>query len=114
MGTAFNLEKTMINKFIPTMVIMLLLTNVPLAQASTSPIIGINVTDSSSDSINYFDRGANEGQELLVENGVSYDESTDATQRRGTENWEQSQGGFFVVPGVILGLLALVLFFDRK
>ncbi len=92
----------MINKFIPTLVIILLLTNVPLTHASIGSSIG------------FFDSRANSLQELLIENGVSYDESKDSTQRRGTENWEQSQSGFFVVPGVILGILALVLFFDRK
>jgi hypothetical protein len=107
-------RKIMIKKFIAAQFVILILASVPLAQASTRSVIDINVADSSSDSINYFDSGANGGQELLVENSFSYDESKDATQRRGTENWEQSQSGFFVVPGVILGLLALVLFFDRK
>ncbi len=45
---------------------------------------------------------------------LTYDESKDATLRRGTENWEQSQSSFFVVPGIFLSVVGLALFFSRK
>ena len=45
---------------------------------------------------------------------ITYDESKDATLRRGTENWEQSQSSFFVVPGIFLSVVGLALFFSRK
>lgn len=37
----------------------------------------------------------------------------DSALRRGTENWEQPQSDFFVVPGLILGLVAIILFYKR-
>jgi hypothetical protein len=37
----------------------------------------------------------------------------DSALRQGTENWEQPQDSFFVIPGIILGLAALVLFYKR-
>jgi hypothetical protein len=49
-----------------------------------------------------------------VEQKITYDESKDATLRRGTENWEQSQSSFFVVPGIFLSVVGLALFFSRK
>ena len=49
-----------------------------------------------------------------VEQKITYDESKDATLRRGTENWEQSQSSFFVVPGIFLTVVGLALFFSRK
>jgi hypothetical protein len=45
---------------------------------------------------------------LSVKNG-----NQDSATRTGTENWEQPQGGFFVVPGVIIALAALILFWKR-
>ena len=45
---------------------------------------------------------------------ITYDESKEATLRRGTENWEQSQSSFFVVPGIFLSVVGLALFFSRK
>jgi hypothetical protein len=39
--------------------------------------------------------------------------SGDSALRTGTENWEQPQGNFFVVPAIVLGLVALVLFYKK-
>lgn len=103
----------MIKKTIPVLAVLLVLASIPFTHASTSTNIDIKVFD-FSESIGFFDSRAFSLQEVLVESDFSYDESKDATERRGTENWEQSQSGFFVVPGVILGILALILFFDRK
>lgn len=50
----------------------------------------------------------------LVNKDASYTEFKDSAERRGTENWEEPQGSFFVVPGVILGIIALALFFNRN
>ncbi len=38
----------------------------------------------------------------------------DPTMRTGTQNSESPQGGFFVVPAIMIGLFALVLFFKEK
>ena len=45
---------------------------------------------------------------------LTYDKSKDAALRRGTENWEQSQTSFLVVPGIFLSVVGLALFFSRK
>jgi hypothetical protein len=49
-----------------------------------------------------------------VQKKLTYDEAKDATLRRGTENWEQSQSSFFVVPGIFLSVVGLAFFFSRK
>ena len=49
-----------------------------------------------------------------VQKKLTYDEAKDATLRRGTENWEQSQSSFFVVPCIFLSVVGLALFFSRK
>jgi len=39
---------------------------------------------------------------------------SDPGMRTGTQNSESPQGGFFVVPAIIVGLFALTLFFKEK
>lgn len=41
-------------------------------------------------------------------------EAPNDTPRRGTENWEESQSSFLIFPGIILSILALIVFFNRK
>ena len=53
-------------------------------------------------------------QHLSVKKGVPYDESKDPTLRKGTENWEEPQGSFFAIPALIVGAIALFLFFSRE
>lgn len=53
-------------------------------------------------------------QPLALKTEQSYSESKDTAIRTGTENWEQPQWSFFVVPGIFIGLALLVLFFNRK
>jgi len=42
-----------------------------------------------------------------------YDQAKDSASRRGTENWEQPQGSFFVIPGLVIGVVGLLLFFHK-
>ena len=57
---------------------------------------------------------------LSLPNGMSVklesrvDEANNPAARRGTENWEESQTSFFIVPAVSIGLIALLLFFNRN
>ena len=37
----------------------------------------------------------------------------DSATRTGTENWEQPQMDFFIVPAVIIGVVTIVLFWKR-
>jgi hypothetical protein len=85
----------------------------PLTQASTLYNTDFKVFDlSNGDKI--FDSYAHWPQALLVKNGVPYDEAKDPALRKGTENWEESQWSFYIVPALIVGIFALVLFFKRK
>jgi len=49
---------------------------------------------------------------VKLKNGV--DETQNPTVRRGTENWEESQISFFIVPAVSIGLVLLFLIFNRN
>jgi hypothetical protein len=51
---------------------------------------------------------------LNIKSGQPYDKTKDPALRRGTENWEQSQESFFVVPGIVFGIIAVFLFFNRN
>lgn len=50
---------------------------------------------------------------ILIKSGEKYDESKDPALRRGTENTEQPQTSFFAIPAVVVGIIGLVLFFNR-
>ena len=69
----------MSKKLILTLIISLLLLGVPIS--------GVLAVDGS----------INKSQQKNI-----YDESKDANLPRGTENWEQSQSSFFIVPGIFL------------
>jgi hypothetical protein len=51
---------------------------------------------------------------MLVKGSQSYDETKDPALRKGTENWEQEQGSFFTIPALVLGVVGIILFFNRK
>ncbi len=50
---------------------------------------------------------------LQTKSSLTYDETKDPALRRGTENWEQSQGSYFIIPGAVIGIIGLFLFFNR-
>lgn len=50
---------------------------------------------------------------ISTKKGERYDESKDPALRRGTENWEEPQGSYFAIPALIVGVIGLVLFFNR-
>jgi len=49
---------------------------------------------------------------IKLENGLG--DAKDAATRRGTENWEESQTSFFIVPGIAIGIVALFFIFNRN
>jgi len=51
---------------------------------------------------------------ISTKSGEKYDEAKDPALRKGTENWEETQGSFFVVPALIIGVIVLALFFSRE
>jgi hypothetical protein len=46
--------------------------------------------------------------------GAAYNESKDPALRKGTENWEQDQGGFWVIPAIVAVLILIIVFFTRE
>jgi hypothetical protein len=49
---------------------------------------------------------------VKLENG--FNEAKDPAVRKGTENWEETQTSFFIVPAVAIGIIALFLIFNRN
>lgn len=50
---------------------------------------------------------------ISAKSGGKYDESKDPALRKGTENWEEKQGSYFAIPALVIGIMALILFFNR-
>ena len=61
-----------------------------------------------------FDSKLNWPQTFTVKKRESYDEAKDPFLRKGTENVEESQISFFVIPAVVVGIILLFLFFNRE
>lgn len=49
-----------------------------------------------------------------LNDGSSYNESKDQSLHRGTENTDESQVSFFVLPAIVVGLSLAVFFLKRK
>jgi hypothetical protein len=102
----------MINKRISILSIIFILGSTPLANAS--PLNNINfIASDFTSGISFFDSRSNRPQKLLVKKSDPLSEAKDPARRRGTENWENPQGNFFVVPAVVLGIIGIALFFNR-
>ncbi|NOT12283.1 MAG: hypothetical protein HOP23_10715 [Methylococcaceae bacterium] len=104
----------MLKKLMLTLSLLFVLGSSPLTQASTLYNTDFKGFDFFSSRVTVFDSQSHWPQALLVKTGVPYDESKDPTLRRGTENWEESQWSFYVVPALFIGVIALILFFNRK
>lgn len=61
-----------------------------------------------------FDSKLNWPQPFTVKKAEPYDEAKDPFLRKGTENVEESQASFFVIPAFVVGIIALFLFFNRE
>lgn len=104
----------MLKKFILTFSLLFVLASSPITQASTFYNIDFKVFDLFSSGATVFDSKVHWPQALLVKTGVAYDESKDPALRQGTENWEESQWSFYIVPALFIGVIALVLFFNKN
>jgi hypothetical protein len=100
-------------QMLSTITIILLLSALPCFQASANSGFRFN-TD--------FFSGLDSGDSLTLsrtntistKKGEKYDESKDPALRRGTENWEQPQGSFWVIPAAVVGVILLILFFNKE
>jgi hypothetical protein len=104
----------MLKKLILNISLLLLLGIPPLTEADALYSSDFKVFDLFSTGAPIFDSQAHWPQTLLVKKDVPYDESKDPTLRQGTENWEEPQWSFYIVPALFIGVIALVLFFNRK
>ncbi|MSS76089.1 MAG: hypothetical protein EXR90_04230 [Methyloglobulus sp.] len=104
----------MVKQVLSSLSVIILLSGVPSYQVAAN-------TSSNFKSSALFDRLSYDHNSTLTrldtistKKGGSYDESTDPALRKGTENWEEPQGSFFIIPAVVIGLIVIVLFFNRK
>lgn len=67
-----------------------------------------------ADALSYKSLTLNYSSLFSVRSSTDNPVSSDPTLRTGTQNSESPQGSFFVVPAIMIGLFALVLFFKEK
>lgn len=102
----------MIKKLISALSIILLLGSAPISVASANSNIDFREIDFTGGI--GFDSQLTGPQQFAVKKDASYDEAKDPALRKGTENWEEPQGSFFAIPAVVVGIIALILFFNRE
>jgi hypothetical protein len=102
----------MIKKIISSLGLILFLVSAPISGVSANSNFDFRTLDFTG--IMSSDNKLSWSQHLSVKKSVPYDESKDPTLRNGTENWEEPQGSFFAIPALIVGAIALFLFFNRE
>ena len=102
----------MTKQFISTLSIILLLGSAPMTGVSANSNIDFSALNFAGGI--GFDSKQNWPQPFTVKKGESYDEAKDPFLRKGTENVEESQASFFVIPAVVVGIILLFLFFNRE
>jgi hypothetical protein len=102
----------MTKQIILTLSIILLLGSAPITGVTANSNIdfsALNFTHGIG-----FDSKQNWPQTFTVKKGETYDEAKDPFLRKGTENVEESQVSFFVIPAVVVGIILIFLFFNRE
>jgi len=102
----------MTKKLIPTLSIILLLVSTPVTGVFANSNIDFSALNFASGI--GFDSKLNWPQPFTVKKGETYDEAKDPFLRKGTENMEESQVSFFVIPAVAIGIVLLFLFLNRE
>ncbi len=93
---------------------IVLLGGMPSFQVSANEISNFQVSDFFPN-LSYGDNiTLTRSDTISTKRGGGYDESNDPALRKGTENWEEPQGSFFIIPAVVIGLIVIVLFSNRK
>jgi len=100
------------NKLLSTLSIILLLGSAPMTGVSANSNVDFSVLNLASGI--GFDTKQNWPQPFTVKKGEPYDEAKDPFLRKGTENEEESQVSFFVIPAVVIGIILLFLVFNRE
>jgi hypothetical protein len=102
----------MTKQLISTLSIILMLGSAPVTGVSANSNIDFSALNHASRI--GFDSKQNWPQTITVKKGESYNEAKDPFLRKGTENVEESQASFFVIPAVVVGIILLFLFFNRE
>ena len=98
----------MVKKIILILPVILLLGSVPVTGFSaTSRMLSFTNGISFANQLNGL-------QSFAVKNESAYSEAKDPFLRKGTQNSEESQVSFFVIPAIVAGLSVIFLFFKRK
>jgi len=98
----------MIKKIIVILPVILLLGSVPVTGFSATSKM-LSFTNGIG-----FDNQLNTAQSFTVKNETTYIEAKDPFLRKGTQNTEESQISFFVIPAIVAGISLAFLFFKRK
>ncbi|CAA9892036.1 conserved hypothetical protein [Candidatus Methylobacter favarea] len=92
--------------------IILVLGSVPMSEVfadSNSDFSELNFTRGIG-----FDSKLDWPHPFTVKKEESYDEAKDPLFRKGTENVEESQVSFFVIPAVMIGIILVFMLFNRE
>lgn len=100
------------NKIILILPVILLLGSLPVTGLSATSVIDFNILNFTGDI--GFANQLNGLQSFAVKNESAYSEAKDPFLRKGTQNSEESQVSFFVIPAIVAGLSVIFLFFKRK
>lgn len=102
----------MIKKIILIFQVILLLGSVPVTGFSATSIIDFKMLNFTNDI--GLDNQLNAAQSFTVKNETAYLEAKDPFLRQGTQNSEESQVSFFVIPAIVASLSVIFFFFKRK
>ena len=103
----------MSNKIIKPLIFILLLACAAIIEVSATGLPNLATPSLFSD-IAYGDNFSfAQTNAILTKSGEQYDESKDPALRKGTENWEEKQGSYFVIPALVIGVMGLILFLNR-
>jgi hypothetical protein len=100
------------NKLLSTLSIILLLGSAQMTGVSANSNVDFSVLNLASGI--GFETRQNWTQPFTVKKDEPYDEAKDPFLRKGTENVEESQVSFFVIPAVVIGIILLFLVFNRE
>jgi hypothetical protein len=102
----------MAKKLISTLSIILLLGSAPITGASANFNIDFRALNFTSGI--GFDSKLDWPQPFTVKKESPMTNPKTPFLRKGTENGEESQVSFFVIPAVVVGIILLFLFFNRE
>lgn len=51
---------------------------------------------------------------MSTKRGEKYGEAKDPALRKGTENRAEPRGSYFIIPAVVVGLIFVILLFNRE